>query len=104
MIDLQLSYILAFLGKEQIAETLSTQICVTILGTVLIYIIRAYFDTKAEKRDEMIKSGLITDKKLSDITDDAIKNKIKEVIKDSGLSEHIKDFKYKTENPEDSKN
>lgn len=52
LIDLQLSYILAFLGKDQIAESLSTQICITILGTVITYLIRAYFDTKAEKKND----------------------------------------------------
>ena len=61
LIDLQLSYVLAFLDKEQIAETLSVQVCITILGTVLVYIIREYFDAKAEKRGfghfkEIVKS------------------------------------------------
>lgn len=109
LIDLQLSYVLAFLGKEQIAETLSTQICLTILGTAIVYLIRAYFDTKAEKDNELIRSGIIINKKSSSIIpDDVLKNKIQEVIDNSGLGEHInirnsfsEDEEYETENPED---
>lgn len=55
LVDLQLSYILAFLGKDQIVENLSIQVCITILGTVLMYIVRAYFDsnkTGKETKDE----------------------------------------------------
>ena len=106
LIDLQLSYILAFLGKDQIAESLSIQICVTILGTALVYMIRAYFDTKAEKRDEMIKEGYIEDtKKSSIVPNDVIRNKIQETVGNSGLSEHINTEDImphlETENPDD---
>ena len=106
LLDLQLSYVLAFLGKDQIAETLSIQICVTLLGTILVYIIRAYFDTKAEKRDEMIKSGIIVDKKSPIIPNEVIINKIQEVIANSGLGEHINmediTSEFETEDPNDS--
>lgn len=91
IIDLQFSYILAFLGREEIAETLSVQICTTLLGTVIVYVIRAYFDTKAEKHNEMIKNGYISEyngrkdivKKIKELT-----NKIENNID--------------AENPEDS--
>lgn len=105
LIDLQLSYALAFLDKIQIAESLSNQICVTLLGTILVYVIRAYFDTKAEKRDEMIKSGLIIDKNSSIIPDEVIKNKVQEIINSSGLSEYINSkssSQLEPENPDDS--
>lgn len=105
MIDLQLSYVLAFMDKVQIAESLSTQICITILGTVIIYAIRAYFDTKAEKRDEMIREGLIsadTSKPIK-IPDSVIQDKVSEILSNSGLSEHVSnDESVETENPEDS--
>ena len=54
LIDLQLSYILAFLGKEQIAETLSGQIVDTILGVMLGYFLKALFETFFEKREERL--------------------------------------------------
>ena len=104
LLDLQLSYVLAFLDKVQIAESLSNQICVTLLGTILVYVIRAHFDTKAEKRDELIKSGYITDKSTLNNINDIINNKIQEIICNSGVSEHIDNDSTlpETENPEDS--
>lgn len=105
LVDLQLSYVLAFLDKAQIAESLSNQICVTLLGTIMVYIIRAYFDTKAEKKDEMIKSGLIVDKDSKIIPNEAIKNMVQEIIMNSGLSNHIENSNTSiipTENPDDS--
>ena len=37
LIDLQLSYILAFLGKEQIAESLSSEIATVIIGVMRLF-------------------------------------------------------------------
>lgn len=45
VIDLQLSYLLAYLGREQIAETLSVSIVTEIIGVMGIYLIRAYFES-----------------------------------------------------------
>lgn len=80
VIDLQLSYVLAFLDKVQIAESLSTQICITIIGVALVYMIRAYFDTKADRKDSRIKN---------DIEDDTIQ-KIQDVIYNSGIDDALK--------------
>ena len=50
VIDLQLSYLLAFLGREQIAEELSRTIVVEIIGVMLGYFGKSYFETReAEK-------------------------------------------------------
>ena len=49
--DLQLSYILAFIGQVQIAETLSVTIATTIVGVMLGYFIKALFETFLEKRE-----------------------------------------------------
>lgn len=104
--DLQLSYVLAFLGKEQIAESLSIQVCLTILGTALVYMIRAYFDTKAEKRDEMIKSGIIVGKRSPIIPNEVIENKIRDIINNTGIGEYINNVPHttplETENPDDN--
>jgi len=85
LVDLQLSYILAFLGRENIAEKLSIQICTTILGTVLIYIIRSYFDDKNNP---------------TKIDTDGIKDKAKEILEDTGLSDFI-NKEREPENPDD---
>lgn len=53
IIDLQLSYILAYLGRDQIAESLSVAVVTEIIGVIGIYIIRAFFDTVSEKKHEV---------------------------------------------------
>lgn len=54
IIDLQLSYILAFLGKEQIAESLSSEIASVIIGVMLGYFMKALFETFFEKREKRL--------------------------------------------------
>ena len=50
LLDLQLSYLLAFLGREQIAENLSSDITKVVIGTILGYLAKSFFETKeAEK-------------------------------------------------------
>lgn len=54
MIDLQLSYILAFMGKEQIAESLSSEIASVIIGVMIGYFMKALFETFFEKREDRL--------------------------------------------------
>ena len=54
LIDMQLSYVLAFLGKEQIAESLSSNIASTIIGVMIGYFLKALFETFFEKREERL--------------------------------------------------
>lgn len=84
LIDLQFSYILAFLGKDQVAESLSIQLCTTILGVAFVYMIRAYFDTKAEKKNEtkLTKSEIET----------GIVNKMSDILSNAGLNIIPHDF------------
>lgn len=109
VVDLQLTYVLAFMGKDQIVESLSGQICATILGTALVYMIRAYFDTKAEKQndkpriDKMFANDIIN--KVQEIVDasnipvsqdainEAIPKEIKAVLEDEDDIE-IEDGNY----------
>lgn len=53
ILDLQLSYLLALLGREQIAETLSITIVTEIVGVMLGYFMKSFFETKEEKKMEM---------------------------------------------------
>lgn len=82
LIDLQLSYILAFLDKVQIAESLSTQICITILGTAFIYMIRAYFDSRAEHNNDNTIQKLQQD----------IGEKVQSVLNNNGISVNVNDI------------
>ena len=52
LFDIQLSYVLAFFDKE-IAETLSIAIVTEILGVMLGYFCKSYFETKEEKKNEL---------------------------------------------------
>jgi Ca2+/H+ antiporter len=46
LIDLQLPFILAYLGKENIAETLGGLIVSEIIAVFLVYCCKSYFETK----------------------------------------------------------
>lgn len=109
VVDLQLTYVLAFMGKDQIVESLSGQICATILGTALVYMIRAYFDTKAEKQndkpriDKMFANDIINKVQeivdasnipvAQDVINEAIPKEIKAVLEDEDDIE-IEDGNY----------
>lgn len=56
IIDLQLSYVLAFVGKEQIAESLSSTIADTIVGVMLGYFLKALFETFFEEREKRLNN------------------------------------------------
>lgn len=56
LFDMQLSYLLAFLGKEQIAESLSSTIADVIVGVMIGYLFKALFETFFEKREERLLS------------------------------------------------
>ncbi len=61
LIDLQLSYVLAFLGKEQIAESLSSTIAGTIIGVMLGYFLKALFETFFEEREKRLNKKIEQD-------------------------------------------
>ena len=63
LIDLQLSYILAFLGKERIAESLSSEIANVIVGVMLGYFMKALFETFFEKREERLNKSSLPNEK-----------------------------------------
>lgn len=48
--DIQLSYILAFLGKEQIAETLSITVVTEIIGVMAVYCSKSFLETKESEK------------------------------------------------------
>ncbi len=48
--DIQLSYLLAFLGKEQIAETLSITVVTEIIGVMSVYFIKSFLETRESER------------------------------------------------------
>lgn len=59
LIDLQLSYVLAFMGKEQIAESLSSTIATTIIGVMIGYFFKALFETFFEEREKRLNREIV---------------------------------------------
>ena len=90
IIDMQLSYILAFFDKAQTIEGLSNQLCITILGVAFVYMVRAYFDSKAEHRnlDDSIKKDIESN----------IADKMNEALSAAGINNiNAKDFIHEDE-------
>lgn len=52
VIDMQLSYVLAFFGNENIAESLSIAVCTEIVGVSIGYFLKSFFETRQEKIQE----------------------------------------------------
>lgn len=69
LVDLQLSYILAFMGKEQIAESLSSTIASTIIGVMVGYFIKSLFETFFEKREERLNKLYELDDEVGDTSE-----------------------------------
>lgn len=58
LIDLQLPFILAFLGREQIAETLGGLIVTEIIAVFLVYCAKSFFETKEEEKIKYLRDKL----------------------------------------------
>ena len=58
LVDLRLSYIVAFMGKEQIAETLSATIVEMVVGVMLGYFFKALFETFFEEREKRLNKRI----------------------------------------------
>ena len=52
LIDLQFPFILAYLGKEDIAETLGGLLVTEVIGVFLVYCTKSFFETREEKKNE----------------------------------------------------
>lgn len=58
LIDLQLSYVLAFMGKENTMENIAQDLIISIIGVVIVYCAKSFFETKEEKKNELIEKTL----------------------------------------------
>lgn len=55
------SYVLAAMGMVTIAESLSSTACTTIIGVAVSYMLKAFFETNAEKKLEFEKEKYYTE-------------------------------------------
>lgn len=53
LIDLQLPFVLALLGREQIAETLGGIIVTEIIGVFLVYCLKSFFETREADKNKL---------------------------------------------------
>ena len=53
LIDMQFPFILAFLGKEQIAETMGGIIVTEIIGVFMAYCLKSFFETRESEKTRL---------------------------------------------------
>ena len=53
IIDLQMTYILAFMGSPETLQETSGKLITEILGVVLVYCVKSFFETREEKNNEL---------------------------------------------------
>jgi len=67
--DLQLSYFLAFLGRDQIAETLSITVVTEIIGVMLGYFLKSYKETKERENVRLLEAQREQEEKQAFVND-----------------------------------
>jgi hypothetical protein len=50
LVDMQFPFILAFIGRENIAETMGQLIVVEIVGVFFVYCLKSFFETKESEK------------------------------------------------------
>lgn len=53
LFDIQLCFVLAFMGKENIAESLGIAMATEIVGTIAGYYAKSFFETYSEKKNDI---------------------------------------------------
>lgn len=53
LIDIQFPFILAFMGRDQIAEDLGKIIVTEIIGVCFVYCLKSFFETREERNNEL---------------------------------------------------
>ena len=64
--DIQLSYALAFIGREQIAETLSITVVTEIIGVMAVYCTKSFSETKESEKIRMQEQVLDSEESESE--------------------------------------
>lgn len=69
VIDLQLTYILAFMGMTETLQETSGKLITEILGVIFVYCVKSFFETREEEKNKLIDKAIT----MGDVTgfDDA---------------------------------
>ena len=52
LFDLQIPYVLSFIGRENTLEDLSKTVVIEIIGVFVVYCVKSFFETKEEKKNK----------------------------------------------------
>ena len=55
LIDMQFPFILALLGRDQIAETMGGLIVTEIIGVFLVYCLKSFFETRESEKNRILE-------------------------------------------------
>ena len=61
LIDIQFPFILAFFGKEQIAETMGGLIVTEIIGVFMAYCLKSFFETRESEKTRLREKQIQTE-------------------------------------------
>lgn len=89
IIDMNLSYVLAFLGRDQIAETLSIAVVTEIIGVMAVYLIRAFLDTHFEAKDAIEHKKLDVYSLMNNIQESNISDSDEKDISESDIDDEL---------------
>lgn len=66
LIDMQFPFILAFFGKEQIAETMGGLIVTEIIGVFMAYCLKSFFETRESEKIRLCEEQMQTESEDSE--------------------------------------
>lgn len=89
-----LSYVLAFMGKESIAENLSAKIVMIILGTFIPYLCKSFFETFCEKHNELKEKELTSSLNIETPEDEGFFEEVHKEIDDEDYESSSDDENY----------
>lgn len=55
LIDMQFPFLLAFLGRQEIAETMGGLLITEIIGVFLVYCTKSFFETKESEKTRLLE-------------------------------------------------
>lgn len=58
LLDMQFPFLLAFLGRQEIAETMGGLIITEIIGVFLVYCAKSFFETKESEKTRLLEKQL----------------------------------------------
>ena len=55
LIDMQFPFLLALIGRQEIAETMGGLIVTEIIGVFLVYCVKSFFETKESEKTRLLE-------------------------------------------------